>query len=372
MIYLDNAATTRPQKEALKEAEAAIDNYYNPSALYGGGLEAARAVNKAREEILALMHCERNFELIFTSCGTEADNQIIFSSARRGNFVTTAGEHAAVYECAKELKGRGVEVRFVPIGKDGSVDSNAVLELVDENTSLVSVIHVNNETGAINPVEEIARRVKEKNSRTLFMSDGVQAFGKIAPFLSEEIDFYSVSAHKIGGLKGTGALFKRKGKNLQPYLFGGGQEGGKRSGTENVFGILAFAAAAKRKFASLKEDGERIKSYREVLFDRLDKEIFHRISPLDGSPYILSVAARGLRGEVLLRMLSDRGVYLGTGSACSSKHPHSRVMEACGLEKSLLGGVLRMSFSPENTLKETEEAAAIINETARELHGRMG
>lgn len=372
MIYLDNAATTRPLKRAVDEAEKAIhDLYFNPSALYAGGIQTHREIDKAREEILSLVADRENFELIFTSCGTEADNQAIFSSAQRGNFVTTAGEHAAVYECAKELKNRGTDVRFAPLDSDGSVNTEALLSLVDEKTSLVSVIHANNETGAVNQIERISEQVKKKNSRTLFMSDGVQAFGKIPMRLTKNIDFYTVSAHKVGGLKGTGALIKRKKVNLSPYLYGGGQEGGKRSGTENVFGILAFASAAKYKFQNLKADYETILGLREQFFALLDGAIFTRISPHTGTPYILTVGARGLRGETLVRMLSDSGVYAGTGSACSSKKPYSRVIEACGVDKELLNGILRFSFSPENTEEEIIEAADIVNARAKELIKRV-
>ena len=372
MIYLDNAATTRPLKSALDDAERALNElYFNPSALYAGGIQTHREIERAREESLSLVADQENFELIFTSCGTEADNQAIFGSVRRGNFVTTAGEHAAVYECAKELKNRGIGVRFAGLNRDGSVNIDELLHLVDENTALVSVIHVNNETGAINPIGEIAEKVKQKNSRTLFMSDGVQAFGKIPVRLKKNIDFYSVSAHKIGALKGTGALIKRKKINLAPYLHGGGQESGKRSGTENVFGILAFASAAKRKFSCLKEDAERILKLRESLFEKLDKDIFVRLSSEAGTPYILTVAAKLIRGETLVRMLSDKGVFAGTGSACSSKKPFSRVIEACGIEKELLNGVLRFSLAPENTAEEIDEATRIINDTAKELYGRV-
>lgn len=373
MIYLDNAATTRPLQKAVSDATRAINElYYNPSALYAGGIQTHKEIAKAREELLAPVADSDRFELLFTSCGTEADNQAVFGGVGRGNFVTTEGEHAAVYECAKELKRRGTEVRFAPLNRDGSVKIEELLQLVDDHTSLVSVIHVNNETGAINPIAQIAEKVKKKNPRALFMSDGVQAFGKIPVYLTGNIDLYSVSAHKIGALKGTGALFKRKNLNLAPYLFGGGQESGKRSGTENVFGILAFASAAKIKFSSLKADGERIALYRERFFDLLDCSVFSRISPREGTPYILTVAAREIRGETLVRMLSDRGVYAGTGSACSSKKPFSRVIEACGVEKELLNGVLRFSFSQETTEREIEEGAGIVNCVAKELYGRMG
>ena len=372
MIYLDNAATTRPSKKAVEGAERALDAlYFNPSALYAGGLEAHREIENARAEILSLIADSNNFDLTFTSCGTEADNQAIFGSVKRGNFVLSAGEHAAVYECAKELKNRGVDVRIAPLNRDGSVNAEALLSLVDAQTALVSVIHVNNETGAVNPVFSLADKVKQKNSRTLFMSDGVQAFGKIPVRLTKNIDFYTISAHKIGAPKGTGALIQKKGARLTPFIYGGGQEGNRRSGTENVFGILAFSLAAKEKCALLKADGERILSYRERLFEQLDHELFARISPQDGTPYILTVAAKNLRGETLLRMCSDRGLYLGTGSACSSKKPFSRVIEACGVEKDLLNGVLRFSFSPENTEGEIDEAAAIVNSAARELLRRV-
>ncbi len=372
MIYLDNAATTRPLKKAIADATRAINElYYNPSALYAGGIQTHKEIVKAREELISLIADER-FELLFASCGTEADNQALFGCVGRGNLVATEGEHAAVYECAKELKRRGTDVRFAPLNRDGSVKVEELLRLVDEHTSLVSVIHVNNETGAINPIAQIAEKVKNKNARALFMSDGVQAFGKIPVHLSGNIDLYSVSAHKIGALKGTGALYKRKNLNLAPYLFGGGQEGGKRSGTENVFGILAFASAAKQTFSSLKENGARIARYREMFYEKLDKSVFSRISPQEGTPYILTVAARGLRGETLVRMLSDNRVYAGTGSACSSKKPYSRVIEACGVEKELLNGVLRFSFSQETEEREIQEGADIVNRVVKEYYGRMG
>lgn len=372
MIYLDNAATTRPLKSALSDAERALHElYFNPSALYAGGIQTHGEIKRARKELLTLFGGGEHFEMIFTSCGTEADNQAVFGSVRRGNFVLSAGEHAAVYECAKELKNRGIEVRFAGLDADGSVDRGALLRLVDEQTALVSVIHVNNETGAVNPVFELAEQVKQKNPRALFMSDGVQAFGKIPVRLTKNIDYYTVSAHKIGAPKGTGALIKRKNVALAPYLYGGGQESARRSGTENVFGILAFASAAKAKVSSMKEDGERVRSYRERLFEKLDKERFVRISPVEGTPYILTVSAKGLRGETLVRMLSDRGVYAGTGSACSSKKPYSRVIEACGIDKELLNGVLRFSFSPETREEEIDEAAKTINAAAEELYGRI-
>ena len=264
MIYLDNAATTRPDKDAVEAALPYLhEKYFNPSALYGGGVLVQGELRRAREFLLSQIADKTRFELFFTSCGSEADNTAIFSAARRGNAVTTAGEHAAVFQSFTELRQRNIEPRFAPLLSDGRVDTEALLSLVDDKTTLVSVVHVNNETGAVNDIASIAKAVKKKNPRCLFLSDGVQAFGKLPFRLTPDIDFYAISAHKIGGAKGTGALIRRKGAPLSPYLFGGGQEGGLRSGTENVFGILCFEAAAKKKFASLESDYARLKEYRE-------------------------------------------------------------------------------------------------------------
>ncbi len=367
MIYFDNAATTRPNPEALERAKEFTEGlFYNPSAKYGGGFSVRKQIETFRGDLLRFSHAEGRYDLIFTSCGTEADNHAIFCGGRRGNVVTTQGEHAAVFSACTELKNRGVEPRFAPVLRDGSVDVGALLSMVDEKTSLVSVVHVNNETGAVNDIAAIAKAVKAKNPRTLFMSDGVQAFGKLDFTLPKEVDLYAVSAHKIGGLKGTGALFKRKGVAIGPYLFGGGQEAGLRSGTENTFGIAVFAYAAEKKFSNLRADAEKLLAFREKLAQGLDPEIFSRLSPESGSPYILTVSAAGMRGEVLQRMLWDRGLCVGTGSACSSKNRFSRVMTACGYPEKVLDGVLRMSFSPNTAEEEIDSAVRILNETARE------
>ncbi len=367
MIYFDNAATTRPDADALrKAAEFTTELYFNPSAKYGGGFAVSQKLSGMRESLLRTLGGTGRYDLIFTSCGTEADAQAIFSCGRRGNVVTTEGEHAAVYAACTELKNRGVEPRFAPLERDGSVSPERIASLVDEKTSLVAVVHVNNETGAVNDIAAIARAVKARDPRTVFLSDGVQAYGKLPFFLPHEIDLYAVSAHKIGGLKGTGALFKRKGLSLHPLIFGGGQESGLRSGTENTFGIAAFAYAAEKKFLTVKEDFGRLLSYRERLFSLLDPSIFLRLSPENGSPYILTVSAVGMRGEVLQRMLWDRGLCVGTGSACSSKSRFSRVMTACGYKENVLDGVLRMSFSPDTTEEEIDSSAEILNSVAKE------
>lgn len=372
MIYLDNAATTVPDEGAVNAALQflKIDGFYNPSALYRAGFAAHKEIEEARRTILSLLAPQGGYELVFTGSGSEADNQAVFSSARRGNFVTTAGEHAAIYQSAKELEKRGIEVRFAPLRSDGSADTEALLSMVDKDTSCVSVIHVNNETGAVNDIAAIAAAAKKINPALLFHSDGVQAFGKIPFALTKDIDLYTVSAHKIGGVRGVAGLFRKKGVRLSPYIFGGGQENGLRSGTENTFAIKQFEFAAKKKFSSLKEDFKRIRSYNLAVRQGLNKTIFKVLSSENASPYILSVSARGLRGEVLLHMLDDAGVMVGTGSACSSKNRYSRVILACGLDERSADGVLRISFAATTTLQETEQAIGIINSCAASLAER--
>ena len=329
---------------------------------------------KARSALLSQVADTEKFELIFTSCGTESDNQAVFGYGRRGNVVTTEGEHSAVISSVTELKNRGTtEARFAPLLPDGRVNVEKLLALVDEKTSLVSVMHVNNETGGINDINAIARAIKEKNPRAVFHSDGVQAYGKIPFRLSGDIDLYSVSAHKIGGLKGTGALIRRKRLPPRVFVYGGGQENGERSGTENVFGIKVFEFAAEKKFRTLRVDFERLQACREELWSLLDKDIFLRISSEASSPYILSVSAVGLRGEILLHKANDEGLIIGTGSACSSnaKHRYSRVVLACGYKEAVADGVLRLSFSGETSAEELREAAAILNRAAKGAKEKM-
>ena len=364
MIYFDNAATTRPNGECLKKAEKYLYNdYFNPSALYAEGYSVQLALREARKNIIENIADSERFDLLFTSCGTEADNTAIFGGAKRGNVVTTAGEHSAVYACMSELKQRGTEVRLAALNADGSVNTDSLLSLVDEKTSLVSVIHVSNETGAVNDIARLAAAVKKKNKYTLFHSDGVQAYGKIPFRLTCDIDMYSVSAHKIGGIKGCGALIKRKNLIIKPYIFGGGQENGLRSGTENVFGIKVFEYAAEARYAHIADDFKKAQALRALLKSRLDKSLFTEISGENCSPYILTVGADGLRGETILHEANDNGLIIGTGSACASneKKRYSRTILACGVGERLADGILRLSLCADNTEKEVLTAAEILN-----------
>lgn len=377
MIYFDNAATTKPSACALEKAKKFNEEeFFNPSALYRGGLSASLAIKEARETILKTLGASTtDKEVIFTSCGSESDNTAIFCTVRRGVFVTDKGEHSAVYKSFSELKTRGYDTEIIELDKHGGVDVEKLFNCVKEKkVSFVSIMHVNNETGAINDVNFIADKLKEINPKLVFHSDGVQAYGKLPFRLGKNVDLYSVSAHKIGGLKGVGVLVKRKGLNLFPLIFGGGQENGYRSGTENVFGIKTFEYAAKERYSAIKENFSKISAIKQFIAERLDKNVFTIISGLSdktSSPYVLSVSAAGLRGEVLMHELETYDIIVGNGSACSSKNRYSRVIEACGYDAKVLDGVLRISFSPENTMEEAEKFVKIANESANKLKRMM-
>ena len=369
MIYLDNAATTKPNNEAISLANVFNDaNFFNPSALYRGGLNNARAIKEAKEDILKFIGADSSFELIFTSCGTESNNQAIFSCVKRGVFVTDKGEHASVYKSFLELKNRGLEVFFIDIKKDGSINEDCLFALAREKKiDFLSIIHVNNETGAINDVNSIARKLKQINPKTIVHVDGVQAFLKINYRIDPSIDLYSVSAHKIGGLKGVGALIKKKNLHVNPLIIGGGQENNLRSGTENIFGIKVFQYASNIKNQTKNIDIENVGIVKQYFIDNLDKETFKIISGENSSPYILTVSAVGLRGEVVMHSLEEENIIVGNGSACSSKNRFSRVIEACGYENSVLDGVIRISFSNETTLDDAKIAVQKFNEICNRL-----
>ncbi len=372
MLYFDNAATTKPSKTAIEKAQIFNNEmFYNPSALYLGGINCSKEIKTAKENILKNLHAT-NHSVIFTSCGSESDNLAIFGAVKRGVFVTDKGEHSAVYKCFLELKNRGQNVIFIDLNPDGTVNVDQLLNCAKLNkVDFVSIMHVNNETGGINDVNMIAKQLKSINNKIVFHVDGVQAYGKLPYKISQDIDLYSISAHKINALKGVGALIKKKNINVNPLIFGGGQENGLRSGTENVFGIKVFDYAGQEKYQNLINNYNYIKQLKDVFVQKLNKELFTFISNDNCSPYILTVSAVGLRGEVVMHALEQAGVIIGNGSACSSKNRFSRVIESCGFDNNVLDGVIRISFSTENTVGECESAVEIINNTVEKLKGKL-
>ena len=372
MIYFDNAATTMPSSESLKKAEQFNNKFYfNPSALYREGINALKEIKNAKNTILRSLGLSTDkYEVIFTASGTESDNTAIFCSVKRGCFVTDKGEHSAVYKSFVELKQQGKSVEFIDLQKDGKISTEKLYDYVTHNqVDFISIMHVNNETGAVNDINKIAERLKSINPKLIFHCDGVQAFGKIPCKLNDKIDFYSISAHKINGLKGVGALIKKKNVNLVPLIHGGGQEDGFRSGTENVFGIKVFEYSAISHYQFINDYYNHVKTIN--IREYLDKSFFEIISCTDASPYILSISAINLKGEVIMHYLEQDGIIVGNGSACSSRNRFSRVIEACGYDRKVLDGVLRLSFSQDNTLEEAQIVVNKLNSIAKQLKGIM-
>ena len=364
--YFDNCATSRADDDVMAILDKyQRETYYNPSARSSFSLAVARELKSARESIAKTMGVTAD-EIYFTSGGTESDNIAIFGSgkSKSGNVVVTASEHSAVYNAVMKLGDRGYEVRLANVTCDGHIDADDFVSKVDDNTVLACFMHVNNETGAINDVKNINRLVKAVNPRTLTLSDGVQAVGKIHVNLrSLGVDFYSMSGHKIHGSKGTGFLYVKRGTKCTPILFGGGQENGMRSGTENVPGIAGLAKAAEMLYSRFDEDHARLCACKRRFIEgvrELDQVTVNGLLP--DAPYgegtaahIVSVSFAGVRSEVLLHALEDKGIYVSAGSACSAHKPQpSAALKAIGVDKSLLDSTIRFSFSVFTTEEEID------------------
>ncbi len=370
MIYLDNAATTAVYPEAA-DATTKIytQQFFNPSATYRHGIEIKRILEKSREEISKLLG-GKSKNVYFTSCATESNNWVLSTAfkAKNANLVVSSGEHASVFERAKAYKASGLDVRFAPLDRNGNVNVEKLLSLVDENTSLVSILHASNETGVVNDVERICCAVKEKNHKTLFHSDGVQAFLKFKFNVDASgIDFYSISGHKVGAPKGIGLLYAKR--QLQPMLLGGGQESGFRSGTENVAGIISLNVAA-REFVAATERANvtAISSFIETELKKISGvKIIGENSFRTG--YVTCFTAEGTRAEVIQTMCCDKGLIVGRGSACSSKHRGNRVLQEMGLSLSEIDGALRLSYRPENTKEEAFRAVDVLKECIEKMRG---
>lgn len=361
--YFDSAATTRVDQSVSEiVAKYGDEFFFNPSANYYPAVEVHNQLNAAREDILHLLKGHQG-TLYFVSSGTEGDNQALFCSKKRrgSNVVISAVEHPAVYNAANALKEQGYELRICPVDQAGRVDREAFSSLVDDKTSLISVMHVNNETGAINDIAALVMLAKQKNPSVIFHSDGVQAFGKIPVNLADlNVDLYTISGHKIGAPKGIAGLYVKKGVSVSPLLYGGGQESGFRSSTENVAGVMAFRFAAKRAIEELRQNEEKHKEFIAYLKDKLSEiEEIKVVSDEKCSPHIFTFAFRSVRGEVMQHALEGSGILVGTGSACSSRRSHERIPAALGL-KEYKDGVIRISFGRENTPEETEELAEAL------------
>lgn len=363
-IYLDNAATTKPKPEAVSAINECFQQIYgNPSSAHIMGIEAEKVLKKARENVAATLSANPA-EIIFTSGGTESNNTAIKGVAKARvrygrHIITTAIEHPSVLETCQQLASENYDLTVLSVNQDGFINPEELAMAIRPDTILVSIMHANNETGAIQPIAELGKIIKQKNKNTYFHVDAVQSFGKI-PVKPEacQVDLLSISGHKIHGPKGVGALYFRKGVKLRPLLNGGGQEKDLRSGTENVPGIAGMGVAIELAKKNMKSNNEYLTGLRDFLKNELLNQIPHiKInSPEDAAmPNILNVSFCGVKGEVLLHALEAQHIFVSTGAACSSKKVKvSRVLQALGLNKEELAGAIRFSFSVENTLEEMQ------------------
>ena len=384
-VYLDNAATTRVYDEVIDTvARAMRADYGNPASLHTKGVEAERYIREARETLAKLLKVPAA-ELVFTSGGSESNNMALLGGAaaniRAGkHIITTQVEHASVYETVKVLEKQGFEATYLPTDRYGVVDLEALRAAVRPDTILVSVMCVNNEIGTIQPLEDIVKIVKEINPETLVHTDAVQGFGKIRIYPKKiGLDMMSVSAHKFHGPKGTGFFFFFYKVKVKPLVYGGGQQKGMRSGTENVPGTAGMAEAARIEFENFDEKTEQLYALRSYFIEEIGKIPGTHINGglLPGSlslkdredpgacaaPHIVSVSFEDVRAEVLLHALEDKSVYVSSGSACSSNHPAvSRTLKSIGLEKKYLDATLRFSFSQDTKKEEIDECIRALEQ----------
>ncbi|MBD5100088.1 MAG: cysteine desulfurase [Clostridiales bacterium] len=373
MIYLDNAATTQLDEKCLDIIkEYGVNEFYNPSALYRKAMESGNAIKSARN-VIAKSLGVKGEEIIFTASGSEGDNIALLCSmrAKSGKVIVGSSEHSAVYNCALELKVRGYDVVFAPCDRYGRTDLEKLSELLDEKVVLVSIMHVCNETGALNDLSAISKMIKAKSPRAIFHSDGVQAYGKIPVNLKTlGVDLYTISAHKVHAPKGIGALYCRSGLYLKTFVFGGGQESGIRSATENVPSIMAFADVVERNLIKINENYDKVKMLRDYLYNRLSDTFDNLKINTDAeksSPYVFSFALNSARGEVLVHCLEDKGIVVGTGSACSAKKSTKRIPLALGIDDDYSQGMLRVSFCEKNTESEIDAFIEALKDSLQEL-----
>ncbi len=373
-VYLDNSATTRVCAEAAAAAMAAMtDNYGNPSSLHRKGLEAEKIVRKARKQVSAVLGCPPE-RLTFTSGATEANNLALFGGAkalcRRGrHIIVSAVEHPSVLNAARRLAEEGFEVTELSPNENGEITPQMLTEHLRKDTILVSVMLVNNETGLKFPIPDLVKAVRKHSPNAMFHCDAVQGFGKIPTnAVKWDVDLMTVSGHKIYAPKGIGALYIKQGKRVIPQAAGGGQEAGLRSGTENVPAIAGFGAAVEMISSIREAEYEKYTALQQRMYRLLEKDeriLLHKYE--NSVPYISSISAPTYRSETLLHALEQYGIYLSSGSACSSGKP-SHVLKALGLEPKIADGTLRVSFGIDTTEADidtfTEHLTAALDKLA--------
>lgn len=376
MIYFDNAATSRPLPfVADNYAKRMMKDFANPNSPHAFGKESARALEKGKEKMLSLLGIAKSHRVVFVSSATEANNMAIkgiahYYANRGKRLITSLGEHPSIKNPFKSLEKEGFEVIYLPLNEQGFVNPKGLGEALNEETILVSIMGVNNETGAISPVDEYIKLIK-KYPKCVYLADLTQDIGKL-PCSYADIDLFSFSAHKIGGLKGNGALIIKKGVYVPPLLDGGEQEYGLRAGTSDVNGDLAMVEALEYQIANLPIHYSMVHKLNLHLRELLAKNDEYLInSPMDASSYLLNFSLKSKKASVVTEALSERGIYVGTVSACSSKkEPISEVLLAMGYSEERARNSIRVSFSPENTLEEVDEFYAALDEITKGLVNR--
>ena len=371
-IYLDNSATTRAFDEVADiVSDAMRRDFGNPSSMHQKGVEAERYVKESKEIIAKTLKVQEK-EIFYTSGGTESDNWALMGGAsansRAGkHLITTKVEHPAILQTMEYLESIGYEVTYLSVDYKGVISLEELEKMIRPDTILVSIMHVNNEVGAVQPVEEAGLLIKRINPKTLFHVDAVQSFGKYKILPKKcKIDMLSVSGHKIHGPKGTGFLYIDEHVKIKPILFGGGQQKGLRSGTENVPGAAGIGKATQMMYRNLTADVEKLYELKRYFTDELQKMENVKVNgPLyeEGAPHIVSVSFAGVRSEVLLHALEDRGVYVSAGSACAShKHTVSATLKSMGVAQEMLDSTIRFSFSIFTTKEELDYTLKCLNE----------
>lgn len=360
-VYFDNSATTKPCDEAINEAADVMKNYYgNPSSSHKLGLKAEKKLSEARETAAKFLDCTKS-EIFFTSGGSESNNFLLRGFAKQGNhIITTCIEHPSIKNTCKELEEEGVRITYLKVDKSGRINLNELENAICKDTVVVSIMHVNNEIGTIQDIESIGRIVKEKSKRAKFHVDAVQSFGKLKIDVQKcNIDLLSASGHKIFGPRGVGLAYVRKGLNPKPLIFGGGQEAGFRSGTENLPAIAGFACAIRKADAAIEANYKKVSKLKKYFLKRITEINDIKLNSSDSEiflPHVVSVSFSGVRGETLLHALEDEDIFVSTGSACSShsKNAKSYVLKEIGLSNREIDGTIRFSFSALNTLEEVD------------------
>ena len=371
-VYLDNSATTRCFDEVAQLMHKIMcEDYGNPSSMHHKGVEAEQYLRYAKETLARILKVNEK-EILFTSGGTESDNIALIGTAmanhRRGrHLITTAIEHPAVLQPMSYLENQGFQVTYLSVDREGRISLKDLERAIRPDTILVSIMHTNNEIGSIQPIAEAGTLIKRINSHTLFHVDAVQGFGKFHVYPAKmHVDMLSVSGHKIHGPKGVGFLYIREGTKVNPIIYGGGQQKGMRSGTENVPGIAGLAKAAEIAYANLDTDMDRMYELRDMFIRGVSVIDHVRVNGCpgrEGAAHIVSLSIRGVRSEVLLHAMEEKGIYVSAGSACAAHKPQpSATLKAIGVEKDLLDSTIRFSFSVFTTKEEIQYTIQALSE----------